>query len=44
MAGDSKQGKTTLSVYLLQELGGTFVGDENLFLNMGGGEVKGYFA
>ena len=40
--GDSRQGKTALSVYLLQETGASFVSDENVILNTSG-LIKGLY-
>jgi len=43
ISSDSRQGKTTSAIYFLQELGATFVGDENVFLNISQGSVKGLY-
>src|SRR3989344_2206885 len=39
--GDSREGKTTLSVYLLQEKRATFISDENVILDLSNGQVYG---
>jgi len=41
--GSSRQGKTTLAVYLLQEHGAAFVSDENVILDINGENVRGLY-
>jgi len=41
--GNSRQGKTTLTVYLLQEYGASFVSDENVFLDIRKKNVRGLY-
>jgi len=43
VAGGSMQGKTTMMIYLLQECGGTFVGDENIFLDSSSSKLRGLY-
>jgi hypothetical protein len=40
--GDARQGKTALSVYLLQEQGASFVSDENVILDTSG-DIRGLY-
>lgn len=41
--GNSRQGKTTLAVYLLQEQKADFVSDENVILDTNGGIARGLY-
>jgi hypothetical protein len=43
IVGNSKEGKTTLAVYLLQEQKADFVSDENVILENRGGRIRGLY-
>ncbi len=43
ISGDSRQGKTTLAVYLLQEQKADYVSDENVILDTDGETAKGLY-
>ncbi len=43
IAGNSRQGKTTSMVYMLEDLGAVFVGDENIILDLKNGKPKGLY-
>jgi len=43
IAGNSRQGKTTSMVYMLEDLGAVFVGDENIILNSENKKIRGLY-
>lgn len=43
IAGERRQGKSTLAIYLLQEMGATFVSDENVILSLSENRINGLY-